>query len=43
MDLHVYEEARHSFMGERNRATYHELSANKAWERALSFLHRHMG
>lgn len=43
MDLHVYEEARHSFMGERNRATYHELSANKAWERALSFLHRHLG
>jgi len=43
MDLHIYEGARHSFMGERDKATYHEPSAKKAWERALSFLHQHLG
>lgn len=43
MDLYIYEGARHSFMGERNRAMYHEASAKKAWERALSFLHQHLG
>ncbi len=42
MELHVYEGARHSFMRQGDKATYHEASAKKAWERALHFLHRHL-
>jgi carboxymethylenebutenolidase len=43
MDLHIYEGAGHSFMREGDKTTYHETSAKKAWERALSFLHKHLG
>ena len=43
VELHVYEDAGHAFMRDTDPSKYHEASAKKAWERALAFLHTHLG
>lgn len=43
IELHVYEGAGHAFMRDTDPSKYHEASAKKAWERALAFLHAHLG
>ena len=43
MELHVYDGAGHAFMRASDPKKYNEPSANKAWTRALAFLHQHLG